>query len=56
MSLSLQQLKTFQTTLESRNDTKQTAEPVEDRVVAWAMIEIVILLTAIKDHLTKHQS
>jgi hypothetical protein len=57
MSLSLEQLQIFQAKqLESRNDVEKTATPIKDHVIEWALVEIVILLTEIKDHLTKHRS
>jgi len=51
MSISVEQLKTFQLTLESANDETKTRAPVNSQVAQWAMIETVLLLTAIKDSL-----
>ena len=50
--LELERIRSFQTEqLESRNDAKNTATPREGYVTEWALVEIVILLTAIRDRL-----
>ncbi len=55
MSLSLEQLQTFQTKLESRSDVEETAEPVKGHVIEWALAEVVILLRKINHHLSKRR-
>jgi hypothetical protein len=54
MAISIEQLKAFQSRdLESMNDQTNVRSPVAGRVVEWAMVEIVILLTGIRDNLTR---
>jgi hypothetical protein len=50
MSLSLEQIRVFQEKeLESRNDANKTATPIPGYVVEWCLIEIVVLLTEIRN-------
>ena len=50
--LTLDQIKSFQEKkLESHNDATKIETPSDSRVIEWALVEIVILLTAIKERL-----
>lgn len=56
MSLSNEQLRTFQATLESGDDVKGTRTIIPGRAVEWTLTEIAILLRELKLHLSKSQS
>jgi hypothetical protein len=50
--LTLEQTRSFQTEkLESHNDATKIEAPSDTRVIEWALVEIVVLLTAIKERL-----
>lgn len=52
MSVDLQQLKNFQAAqLEQSNAQTNVRTPIPNRAVEWALVEIVILLTGIRDKL-----
>jgi hypothetical protein len=54
MSLSLEQIRAFQEKeLESRNDAQKTATPIPGREVEWSLMQLVILLTEIKNNLAE---
>ncbi len=55
--LTVDQIKSFQEKkLESHNDVTSPTAPDNARVVEWALVEIVILLTAIRDRLGEHRT
>jgi hypothetical protein len=54
MSIDLEHLKRFQSEqLEQKNLQTLAQIPVHSRTIEWALIEIVILLTGIRDNLNK---
>jgi len=53
MSVLLQELKYFQTNnLEVSNSLNNSRAPNPNKILEWALVEIVILLAGISDHLT----
>jgi hypothetical protein len=52
MAIDIEQLKQFQSEqLEQKNIQTSARFPVHSRTIEWALIEIVILLTGIRDSL-----
>lgn len=56
MAIPLQELKTFQAVnLEHKSDQTNVRSPIPSKVVEWALVEIVVLLTGIQNSLEKHE-
>jgi hypothetical protein len=54
MAIDIEQLKHFQSEqLEQKNIQTSARLPIHTRTIEWALIEIVILLTGIRDNLSQ---
>jgi hypothetical protein len=54
MAIELQQLKNFQAQqLKQTNKRTNVKTPANNRIVEWALVEIIVLLTGIRDSLVQ---